>query len=118
MAERIVAEALSGYGCVRIVISLSDATIDVERWHGGPHVKASGTLESDTIEALRTLAMAVSQDEQALVRGCFYADGEERLSVELDGHVVRLHNESDRIRTPGATPLLRRCYELGDLLPR
>lgn len=102
MAERIVAEQLSRFGCVRVTISLTDASIQVERWKRSPPKTATATLDMEDLDALRAWAKAVRQDEQALVRGDFYADGEERLRVELTDHEVEIHNDTDQIRSARA----------------
>ncbi|MBO6934443.1 MAG: hypothetical protein JJ863_05695 [Deltaproteobacteria bacterium] len=120
MSDEIVAEALSRFASIRVTIVLDEATIAVERWHQpGSHVEATGTLSADEVESIRSLAAKVRQEEESLIVGDFYADGEERLKVSVGGRRVELHNDSDRIRTPGAQPLLTRCYELADrVLPR
>ena len=115
LSERIVTEALSRFGSIRATIEFEDGSIVVERWHRpGSLVTAKGMLSATELDELRELALAVSQEEQQLVVGDFYADGEERLRIELEGHRVELHNGSDRIRTPKARPLLLRCWELAE----
>lgn len=120
VSDEIVAEALSRFGSIRVTIALDEGTIAVERWHRpGSHVEATGTVSADEVESLRALAAKVRQEEEALLVGDFYADGEERLKVSLGDRRVELHNDSDRIRTPTAQPLLTRCYALADrVLPR
>ena len=115
MGDQIIAEALSRFGSVRVTIGLDEGTIVVERWHlPGSLVETTGTLSAAEVESLRVLAAAVRQDEQALVRGDFYRDGKKRLRLRLGDRRIEIHNDSDRIDTPAAGPLLRRCYELAD----
>ncbi|MCA9637599.1 MAG: hypothetical protein KC420_16340 [Myxococcales bacterium] len=114
--ERVFAEVLSGYGCGRVTVSLSAGTVEVERWRGEFRERASGALDASELAALRELAASVRQEEQALVVGDFYAMGEERLRVELDGRRVEIHNDSDRVRTPRASLVLGRCWEIADRL--
>ncbi|MEZ4382896.1 MAG: hypothetical protein R3A79_16290 [Nannocystaceae bacterium] len=114
--ETIVAEVGSSYGSGRVTISLTAGTAAVERWRGKFRQAASTTLSPAELAALRELAAAVRQEEQARIVGDFYAMGEERLRVELDGRRVELHNDSDRIRTPQASRVLAACWAVADRL--
>jgi hypothetical protein len=114
--ERVFAEVLSGYGCGRVTVSLTGGTVEVERWRGKFRATASEALDAAEVAALRELAASVRQEEQAQVVGDFYAMGEERLRVELEGRAVEIHNDSDRVRTPRASLVLERCWAIADRL--
>ncbi|MCB9624650.1 MAG: hypothetical protein H6723_15155 [Sandaracinus sp.] len=114
MQERIVVEIASGWGRHRVEVSFDEATIAVERRREGVTRTGSATLPTAELDTLRALAAAVPSDEQRFVQGDFYAMGEERLRVVLAEQVVEVFDATDRIRTPHAEPLVRRCWELAE----
>lgn len=116
--QRVVAEVSSSFGSGRVTISLTAGTIEIERWGRGPAAQLRAVLEPAVVAKLEVLAHVVRAEEQAQMVGDFYRMGEERLRIELGGRTIELHNDSDRIRTPGAEPLLVECWALADrLLP-
>ncbi|MCB9600316.1 MAG: hypothetical protein H6721_11610 [Sandaracinus sp.] len=112
--ERIVVGIASPWGTHRVEVSFDEATIRVERQRQGVARSGSAAVSKDELDALRALALGVPSDEQRLVEGDFYAMGEERLRIALEGHVVEVFNATDRIRTPRAERLVRRCWELAE----
>ena len=105
---------MTGYGSIRVVIDVETREIHVRRWGHRFEEEGRGAIRSAEVEELLALVAAVSQDEQDLIVGDFFAIGEETLEIRVHGREIRIHNDTERVRTPGAEPVLTLCYALAD----
>ena len=69
---------------------------------------ALGSLAAVLATSLALHGQTARAGDEARVEGT--------LRVELDGRRVEIHNDSDRVRTPRASLVLGRCWEIADRL--